>query len=255
MQFENTTVVVCGGASGLGLATIQRAHAAGANVLLIDLARSAGAEIASSLGERAQFASADVTDVQTVADAFDAIRFDTPVRAVVHTAGRGGPLRVLTKAGEPGDVAGFEDVLRLNVLGTFNVLSHGAARIAREEPTEDDERGAIVLTSSVAAFEGQIGQLPYASSKAAIVGMTICAARDLASRRIRVCTIAPGIFDTPLMHTVPERIRTALGESIPNPQRMGRPGEFAALAMHILENPYLNGATVRLDGAIRMGPA
>jgi len=255
MQLDKTTVVVCGGASGLGLATVQRAHAAGANVLLVDLARSAGAEVVASIGERAKFAAADVTDPEAVAAAFDAVPFDTPVRAVVHTAGRGGPQRVLNKAGEPAQLAPFEDVLQLNVVGTFNVLRFGAARIAQEDTTEDDERGAIVLTSSVAAFEGQIGQLAYASSKAAIVGMTICAARDLASRRIRVCTIAPGIFDTPLMNKVPEPVRAALGESIPNPQRMGRPEEYAGLAVHILENPYLNGATVRLDGAVRMSPA
>ena len=145
-------------------------------------------------------------------------------------------------------------MLRVNVVGTFNALRLGAARIARVEPA-DGGRGAIVLTSSVAAFEGQIGQLGYAASKAAIAGMTICAARDLAGRGIRVCTIAPGIFDTPLMSGVPDHIRDALGETIPHPSRMGDPDEYAALAIQVLENEYLNGTTIRLDGAVRMGPS
>ena len=237
------------------LATVHLAHERGARVVIVDLPTSAGAEIAAEIGQRAQFVAADVTDADAVAAAFDAITFAEPTRAVVHTAGRGAPQRLLTKTGEPAQLAPFEDVLRLNVVGTFNVLRYGAARIARESDDDASGRGAIVLTSSVAAFEGQIGQLAYATSKAAIAGMTLCAARDLASRRIRVCTIAPGIFDTPLMARVPDNVRASLAASIPNPSRMGQPEEYAALAAHIIENPYLNGETIRLDAGVRMGPA
>lgn len=255
MDLTATTAVVCGGASGLGLATARRLSAAGARVVIVDLPNSAGFEVAASLAGEALFSPADVTDEDQLAAAFEAAtRDERPLRAVVHTAGRGGPQRILDRDGNPASLGLFADVVQLNVVGTFNVLRLAATRIARAEPA-DGERGAIVLTSSVAAFEGQIGQIGYASSKAAIVGMTLCAARDLSSRMIRVCTIAPGIFDTPLMGNVSEDARARLAGSVPHPRRLGEPEEYAALAAHVLQNRYLNGATIRLDGAIRMAPA
>ncbi|WP_432841440.1 SDR family NAD(P)-dependent oxidoreductase [Dactylosporangium sp. CA-092794] len=254
MRVDALTAVVSGGASGLGLATVRRLLAQGAHVVIVDLPSSPGATLAAEFGPRCRFVPADVTDEESFAPAFADLDGLPPLRAVVHTAGRGRPQRIVTKDGLPGPVDAFEDVLRLNVIGTYNALRLGAAAIAAQEVVEA-ERGAIVLTSSVAAFEGQIGQIAYATSKAAIVGMTICAARDLASRRIRVCTIAPGIFDTPLMAGVSDDIRAKLDASVPHPRRMGLPDEYAALASHLLENPYLNGETIRLDGALRMAAA
>ena len=175
------------------------------------------------------------------------------MRAVVHCAGRGGPLRIIEKDGSPGSIDHFRAVLETNLVGSFNVLRLAAVHMAKQEPI-DGERGVIVLTSSVAAFEGQIGQLPYAASKAGVHGMTLVAARDLASKLIRVCTIAPGLFDTPMLAALPEAVRDSLGRSVPNPSRLGQPAEYAALAQHILENAMLNGETIRLDGAIRMAP-
>lgn len=176
-----------------------------------------------------------------------------PFRATVHCAGRGGSLRIVDKKGSPGSLELFESVIRTNLIGTFNVLRLAAAEMIKVEEVEE-ERGVVVLTASVAAYEGQIGQVPYASSKAAVVGMTIVAARDLASRKIRVCTIAPGTFDTPILDRIPPDIRESLAKATPHPARLGRPPEFAMLAAHIIENPMLNGETIRLDGAIRMSP-
>jgi NAD(P)-dependent dehydrogenase (short-subunit alcohol dehydrogenase family) len=162
-------------------------------------------------------------------------------------------LRVLDKEGEPGSLSAYESVIRVNLIGSFNVLRLSAVRMARTELI-DGERGVVVLTSSVAAFEGQIGQIPYASAKAGIVGMTLVAARDLASRAIRVCTIAPGLFDTPLLARLSEEVKVSLGKSVPHPARLGRPAEYALMATQIIENPMLNGETIRLDGALRMAP-
>ena len=175
------------------------------------------------------------------------------LRAVVHCAGRGGPLRVVDKNGLPGSLEHYEMIVRIDLVESLNVLRLGAARIAKAELI-DGERGVVILTSSVAAYEGQIGQIPYASAKAGIVGMTIVAARDLAGRQIRVCTIAPGTFDTPLVARLPEDVRASLAKAVPHPSRLGHPAEFAMLAAHIIENPMLNGETIRLDGAIRMPP-
>jgi NAD(P)-dependent dehydrogenase (short-subunit alcohol dehydrogenase family) len=172
---------------------------------------------------------------------------------VVHCAARGHTLRVLDRDGNPGSLEAYEGVIRTNLIGSFNVLRLSAAAMARNEPKEGD-RGVVVMTASVAAWEGQIGQIPYASSKAGVVGMTLVAARDLAARAIRVCTIAPGIFDTPLLMRLPQEVLDSLGRSVPHPPRLGRPHEFALLASHIVENPMLNGETIRLDGAIRMAP-
>lgn len=253
MKIENTTVVVTGGASGLGLACARRLIAQGAHVLIADLPSSNGEAVANELGNSASFLAADVSVDADLNAVFDAAVARGRFRAVVHCAGRGGPLRILDKEGNPGDLAFFQQTIAVNLLGTFNVLRLGAAGMARNEE-EDGERGVFVLTSSIAAYEGQVGQIAYAASKAGIVGMTLVAARDLAQRLIRVCTIAPGIFDTPLLARVPQAARQELGRSVPNPSRLGDPAEFAALAEHILTNQMLNGETIRLDGALRMGP-
>ncbi|WP_411734247.1 SDR family NAD(P)-dependent oxidoreductase [Paeniglutamicibacter sp.] len=251
MIINGASVVVTGGASGLGAATARRLTDDGAKVVILDLPTSAGAEVAAELG--ATFVPADVTDPDSVNAALDAAEGIAPLRALVHCAGRGGALRLVDRDGNPGSLEIFEGVVRTNLIGTFNVLSLAAARMAKNEEL-DGERGVCILTASVAAYEGQIGQIPYASAKAGIVGMTLVAARDLASRRIRVMTIAPGLFDTPILARLPEKVRDSLAQSVPNPSRLGEPDEYASLAQHIIANPMLNGETIRLDGAIRMAP-
>lgn len=253
MNVEGFSAVVTGGASGLGLATARRLIGQGAKVVLVDLPGSAGAEAAQSLGPNARFAAADVTAEDSLPAALDLAESLGPLRVLVHCAGRGGPVRILDKEGKPGSLAAYENIIRINLIGTFNTLRLVAERMARNEPV-DGERGVCVLTASVAAYEGQIGQIPYASSKAGVVGMTIVAARDLASRLIRVNTIAPGIFDTPMLARVSEDARKTLGASVPHPARLGQPDEYAQLALHIVSNPMLNGETIRLDGALRMAP-
>jgi len=253
MQIEGISVLVTGGASGLGRASAEKLAGAGARVVICDLPGSQGEAVAREIGHGARFAPADVTDAEQVNAALDMAGEAGPLRAVVHCAGRGGPLRVIDKNGEPGSLEHYEMVVRVNLIGSFNVLRLAAARMAKAEPI-DDERGVVILTASVAAFEGQIGQIPYASAKAGIVGMTIVAARDLAGRQIRVCTIAPGTFDTPILARVNQEVREGLAAAVPHPKRLGRPSEFALLATHIIENPMLNGETIRLDGAIRMPP-
>ena len=254
MQTKGNAAMVTGGASGLGLATAKRLLAAGMAVTIVDLPTSAGALVARELGENARFAAADVQVTAEMEAALDvAASFGRPLRAVVHCAGRGGPVRVLDRDGRPGSLEKYEEIVRLNLVGSFNVLRLAAARMAATEAV-DGERGVVVLTASIAAYEGQIGQIPYASSKAGVVGMTLVAARDLAGRGIRVMTIAPGIFDTPLLGRLAEPIRASLAASVPHPARLGQPEEFAALALHIIENQMLNGETIRLDGALRMAP-
>ncbi|MEV0109518.1 SDR family NAD(P)-dependent oxidoreductase [Nocardia sp. NPDC050799] len=253
MNITDSSALVTGAASGLGRATARRLLDAGAQVVLVDLPTSAGAAVAAELGVGASFHSADVTDDAQVAAAVAAAEERAPLRALVHCAGRGGPVRVIERDGGPGSMDTFETVVRTNLFGTFNMLRHAAVAMARHDD-EDGERGVCVLTASVAAWEGQIGQLPYAASKAGVVGMTIVAARDLARHHIRVCTIAPGLFDTPILARVPDDVRERLAASVPHPARLGDPVEFADLAAHIIGNPMLNGETIRLDGAIRMAP-
>lgn len=253
MRIDGNVFLVTGGASGLGLATTRDLVAHGARVVILDLPESAGAEVARELGEAVRFAPADVTDPAGVEAALDLAQSLGDLRGVVHCAGRGGALRIVDRDGRPGSLELYETVVRVNLVGTFNVLRLAAARLARNEPL-DEERGVCVLTASVAAWEGQIGQVPYASAKAGVVGMTLVAARDLASRLIRVVTIAPGVFDTPILAKVPEKARRTLGDGVPHPARLGRPPEYAALARHVIENPYLNGETIRIDGAVRMAP-
>ena len=252
MDVRNAVAIVTGGASGLGLASARKLAAAGARVVIVDLASSPGAEVAAELG--GAFAVADVTDEVSMKAAVDLAESMGPVRVLVHCAGRGGALRILEKDGSPGSLAHYEAIIKVNLTGSFNALRLAAAAMARTEPLESGERGVVVLTASIAGYEGQIGQIPYASSKAGVIGMALVAARDLASKLIRVCTIAPGIMDTPMLARLPDNVKQSLGASVPNPARLGRPEEYAALAMHIVENAYLNGETIRIDGALRMAP-
>lgn len=253
MHIEGKSFVVTGGASGLGLASATRLVKAGGNVVLLDLPTSSGAEMADELGERAVFSPGDVTDAASVDRALDLAESMSDLRGVVHCAGRGGTMRIVGKDGEAADLDFFEEVVRVNLVGSFNVLRLAAARMSRLDEV-DGEKGVVVMTSSSAGYEGRIGQTPYASSKAGVIGMTLVAARDLASKQVRVCSIAPGVFDTPILAGVPEKARQALGDDIPHPRRLGQVDEFGSLACHIVENPYLNGEVIRLDGALRMTP-
>ncbi|MUL74502.1 SDR family NAD(P)-dependent oxidoreductase [Mycolicibacterium sp. CBMA 226] len=254
MDVSGTTAVVTGGASGLGLATVRRLvdHGA-ASVVIADLPSSDGGSVAKALGPHVRFKAADVRDAAEMNAVFDIAESSGPVRVLVHCAGRGGAVRLVNKDGSPGSLETYADIIGINLVGTFNVLRLAAARMAGNEPVDGD-RGVCVLTASVAAFEGQIGQIPYASAKAGVVGMTIVAARDLAQRQIRVCTIAPGIFDTPMLQRLPDEVRESLGKAVPHPSRLGAADEYAKLAMQIINNGMLNGETIRLDGAIRMAP-
>ncbi len=254
MDVTAGSAVVTGGASGLGLATARRLVERGVPTVLVDLPTSAGADVATELGGKTRFVAADVTDPDAVAAAVAAADELAPLRTLVHCAGRGGAMRVVDREGNPGSLEFYESIVRVNLIGTFNVLSQAAARMAAHQPVDDEERGVCVLTASVAAWEGQIGQLPYASAKAGIVGLTLVAARDLASRLIRVVTIAPGTFDTPILARLPQEVRDSLGRMTPHPKRLGVPDEFARLALAVVDNPMLNGETIRLDGAIRMQP-
>lgn len=253
MELKGSSVAVTGGASGLGLATARRLVDAGALVTLVDLPTSDGVAVARELGGATEFAAADITDAEQFAAALDVADAKDGLRGVVHCAGAGRRMRILDKDGKAGSLEDFEFVVKLNLIGSFNALRLGAERIARHDE-RDGERGAIVMTASVAAFEGQIGQINYSASKGGVVGMTIVAARDLASKRIRVNTIAPGIMDTPLLARLRDDVRAGLEASVPNPSRLGASSEFGHLACSILENGYLNGETIRLDGAIRMAP-
>lgn len=253
MDLSHGSAVVTGGASGLGLATVTKLVDRGVPVTIIDLPGSPGVEVAEKLGSIASFSPADVRDPEAVERALDVAESHAPLRVLVHCAGRGATVRVLDKEGGPGDFDLYKELIDINLNGTFNVLRLAASRMAAHEPV-DDERGVCVLTASVAAWEGKIGQIPYASAKAGVVGMTLVAARDLAQRGIRVCSIAPGVFDTPILARYSEEIRDGLGKQVPFPARLGRPEEFASTALHIIDNSYLNGETIRVDGAIRMSP-
>jgi NAD(P)-dependent dehydrogenase (short-subunit alcohol dehydrogenase family) len=249
MEIKDAVAVVTGGASGLGLATTKRLLDAGAQVVVLDLS---GEDVVRELGDRARFAQADVTDEDAVASALDTAEAMGTLRIVVNCAGTGNAVRVLSKDGVfPLDA--FRKVVDINLVGTFNVLRLAAERIAKTELI-GEERGVIVNTASVAAFDGQIGQAAYSASKGGVVAMTLPIARDLAGKAIRVMTIAPGLFDTPLLASLPEPARESLGKQVPHPSRLGNPDEYGALAVHIIENPMLNGEVIRLDGAIRMAP-
>jgi NAD(P)-dependent dehydrogenase (short-subunit alcohol dehydrogenase family) len=254
VNIAGKTALVTGGASGLGLATTRELVTAGANVVITDLPDSEGEVVAKELGDHVRFAAADVTDEAQVGAAVDAALQDFDGLAIlVNCAGVGFAGRVLNREGEPVALEHFALVVRINLIGTFNVLRLGAAAMARNEP-EEGERGVIVNTASIAAWDGQIGQAAYSASKGGIVGMTLPIARDLATKLIRCVAIAPGTFDTPMLAGLPQEARRQLGEAIPHPHRLGRPPEFAALVRHVVENPMLNGEVIRLDGALRMAP-
>lgn len=249
MEIKDAAAVVTGGASGLGLATTKRLLDRGASVVVIDLK---GEEAVKELGDRAKFVQANVTDPEQVSAALDAAEEMGPLRINVNCAGIGNAIKTLSKNGAfPLDE--FNKVIQVNLVGTFNVLRLSAERIAKTEPL-GEERGVIINTASVAAFEGQIGQAAYSASKGGVVGMTLPIARDLSREFIRVCTIAPGLFKTPLLGSLPEEAQKSLGQQVPHPARLGDPDEYGALAVHIVENPMLNGEVIRLDGAIRMAP-
>ncbi len=252
MRLEGAGALVAGGASGLGEATARELAARGARVAIADLNEERGRALAEELG--GVFAAADVTDEGAVQAAVDtAVGTFGGIRLAVSCAGIGWAERTVGKDGAAA-LGPFETVVRVNLIGTFNVLRLSAAAMADNEPDADGERGAVVMTASIAAYDGQIGQTAYAASKGGIVGLTLPAARDLARLGIRVCTIAPGLFDTPLLAALPEPARAALGEQIPYPPRLGKPAEYAALACQIAENTMLNGEVIRLDGALRMAP-
>ena len=252
MDIAGTSALVTGGASGLGLATARRLAAAGAHVVLVDLPTSAGADLAAELG--GTFAPADVTDAAQVAAAVATASAAAPLRVVVNCAGIAPPAKVLDREGAPTPLADFERIVRVNLVGTYNVVAQASAAMAATEPSASGDRGVIVNTASVAAFDGQIGQPAYAASKGGVHAMTLPIARELARHGIRVCTIAPGIMETPMLAGLPQAAQDSLGQQVPYPQRLGRPDEYAALVMSIVDNGYLNGETIRLDGAIRMAP-
>jgi NAD(P)-dependent dehydrogenase (short-subunit alcohol dehydrogenase family) len=255
VKIDGIGAVVTGGGSGLGEATARALAARGARVAILDLGRSKGAEVAKSIGDAALFCEADVASEEQVSAALDrAVETFGGLHAAVNCAGIGTAGRTVDKQGKPFDLRLFELTLRVNLVGTFNVVRLAAARMMANEPNEEGERGVIVNTASAAAFEGQIGQCAYSASKGGVVGMTLPIARDLAASGIRVNTIAPGLFATPMLMMMPEEGRNYLASQIPFPRRLGKPPEFAALACHIVENPMLNGETIRLDGAIRMQP-
>ena len=254
MEIANTGVLVAGGASGLGEATARALAGDGAQVVIADLNAEKGEALAAELGEEVSFVAADVTDEAAVAAAVErAAAVEGGLRASVCCAGVGWAERVAHKGG-PHSLDLFSRVIGVNLIGTFNVLRLAAAAMSENEPDAEGERGVCVNTASIAAFDGQIGQIAYSASKGGIVGMTLPAARDMASRGVRVVTIAPGLFDTPLLAALPEEARQALGSGIPFPSRLGSPAEYAQLVRQIVANPMLNGETIRLDGALRMPP-
>lgn len=254
MNVSGKVALVTGGASGLGGATAKALHDAGASVVILDLPSSEGDVKAKELGDRARFAPADVTNETEVQAAVDVAANDFGgLHVLVNCAGVGWPGRVLTREGKATDIERFEAVIRINLIGTFNVIRLAAQQMASQEP-DGEERGVIVNTASIAAFDGQIGQAAYAASKGGVAGLTLPVARDLATKLIRCATIAPGIFDTPMLAGLPEEARQKLAENVPHPHRLGDPSEYAALVRHIVENPMINGEVIRLDAALRMPP-
>jgi NAD(P)-dependent dehydrogenase (short-subunit alcohol dehydrogenase family) len=252
MQIENSGALVVGGASGLGEATARALHDRGAVVTIADVNAEKGQGLADELGAR--FVACDVREEDQVQAAVEAAgEADGGLRISVCCAGTGWAQKVAGSKG-PHPLMPFEVIIGINLIGTFNVLRLAATKMLEAAPLEDGERGVCINTASIAAFDGQIGQIAYSASKGGVVGMTLPAARDLSSSGIRVVTIAPGLFDTPLLAALPEEARTALGKSVPYPQRLGQPPEYAQLACHVIENAMLNGETIRLDGALRMAP-
>jgi NAD(P)-dependent dehydrogenase (short-subunit alcohol dehydrogenase family) len=254
MDINGKSAIVTGGASGLGLATAQKLHELGARVVVLDLPSSNGEKAAAELGDRAAFVPADVTNEQEVQAAIERAVDMGPLSAVINCAGIGNACRVVQKDNSPFPLDGFTKIIDVNLIGTFNVIRLAAVAMVLNTPVDGEERGVIVSTASVAAFEGQIGQAAYSASKGGIVGMTLPVARDLAQHNIRVNTIAPGLFLTPLFQTMSDDAIAGLGAQVPHPARLGNPSEYAKLAVHIVDNAMINGEVIRLDGAIRMAP-
>jgi len=254
MDWKSAAAVVTGGASGLGEATVRRLVDLGARVVIVDENAERGDALAKELKEAAVFVDCDVADEKQVRGAIDQATSMRPLRLAVSCAGVGWAARTVDREGEPHDLGLFETVVRVNLVGTFNVLRLAASAMMENDPDGDGQRGVIVNTASIAAYDGQIGQIAYSASKGGVVSMTLPAARDLAKPGIRVCTIAPGTFDTPMLAGLPEQARAALAAGIPFPRRLGKPTEYAALVEHIAENPFLNAEVIRLDGALRMPP-
>lgn len=253
MDLTGASALVTGGASGLGLATARRLAEAGVVVTIVDLPSSAGADIAAELG--GFFAAADVTDEGQIAGAVETASAAGPLRVVVNCAGIAPPAKVLDREGAPTPLDAFERIVRVNLVGTYNVVAQASAAIVRTQPDpESGDRGVIVNTASVAAFDGQVGQPAYSASKGGVHAMTLPIARELARYGIRVNTIAPGIMETPMLMGLPQAAQDSLGQQVPYPARLGRPDEYARLVMAIVDNGYLNGETIRLDGSIRMAP-
>jgi NAD(P)-dependent dehydrogenase (short-subunit alcohol dehydrogenase family) len=254
MQIANKTFIITGGASGLGGACVKRLCAAGGKAIIADVNEKVGEELAESLAGKALYVKCDVTSEADMATVISTAKdMLTGVHGVINCAGIGTAGKVLGKEGVlPLEV--FEKTIRVNLIGSFNAIRLGAEVMAQNEPDDSGERGVIINTASVAAFDGQIGQAAYSASKGGVVGMTLPIARELARSGIRVCTIAPGIFDTPMLAGLPEKARESLGQQVPFPPRLGDPDEYAHLAQHIIENQMLNGEVIRLDGAIRMAP-
>lgn len=254
MEIQHKTFLITGGGSGLGAATARLLAESGANVVIADISRETGERVATELGAQGRFVQTDVADEESVQNAVnEAVRGYAGLHGVINCAGIGLAEKVLSKTA-PHSLASFTKIIQVNLIGTFNVIRLAAAAMAQQEPTASGERGVIINTASIAAFEGQIGQAAYSASKGGIVSMTLPIARELARYGIRVVTIAPGIFDTPLMAGLPEAARQSLEQQVPFPPRLGRPSEYAALVKHIIENEMLNGEVIRLDGALRMAP-
>ena len=254
MQVGDSTFFITGGSSGLGAATARLLVENGAHVALADVDEEAGEQMASQIGSGAEFVRTDVTDEESVQDALDSVvEIFGSLNGAVNCAGIGPAAKVVGKKGVH-DLGLFTKTVEINLVGTFNVIRFAAVRLAENELGEDGERGVIINTASVAAYDGQIGQAAYAASKGGVVALTLPVARELASSGIRVVTIAPGIFETPMLAALPEDAKESLGKQVPFPPRLGRPEEYAALAKHIVENQMLNGEVIRLDGSIRMAP-
>lgn len=254
MDFKNMTALVTGGASGLGEASARRLASLGANVVILDRDADRGAMVAKEIGDKARFAKTDVTSEADIQGAIDLAKSNFgAVNILVNCAGVGMAMRTTSKNG-PHPLEIFETVIKINLIGTFNCIRLAATAMESNTPNDNGERGVIVNTASVAAYDGQIGQAAYSASKGGIVGMTLPIARDLARSGIRVVTIAPGLFNTPLLAALPEEARLSLGQQVPFPSRLGEPSEYALLVSSIIENPMLNGEVIRLDGAIRMSP-
>lgn len=253
MQINHRVFIVTGGASGLGEATVRRLHGMGGQVVIADLNEASGAALVAELGERVRFVRCDVASEADGMAVVDAARAMGALAGLINCAGVGTPCKTLGKEG-PHPLSVYEKVIRINLVGTFNMIRLAAAEMDRQTPNENGERGVIINTASVAAFDGQMGQAAYSASKAGVAGMTLPIARDLARNGIRVMTIAPGLFETPMLMALPEEARVSLGMQVPFPPRLGRPPEYAQLVQQIIENPMLNGETIRLDGAIRMQP-